>query len=126
VRDYPFMIGLTFFGILLMIFISIFYHSSYRQDSIVLGMTETIRTSAIANVDNVSRINEGELFLDIEKFEKDFMNRISKNKNINLKDPKYKFEYLKNDNGSIKAIRVVIQDEDTRYQATCKVDISNL
>ncbi|KIO69706.1 hypothetical protein B4065_1372 [Caldibacillus thermoamylovorans] len=124
-RDYPAMIGLSFLGIFLIVFISIFYRTSYTQNSIIMAMTETVRAAAIANADNSSRLYEGELFIDKDSFEKDFKNRFSNNRNVKISsDAEYHFKYLQNDSGSIKAIRVLIKDDET-YQATCRVDISD-
>lgn len=125
-RDYPAMIGLSFLGIFLIVFISIFYRTSYTQNSIIMAMTETVRAAAIANADNSSRLYEGELFIDKDSFEKDFKNRFSNNRNVKISsDAEYHFKYLQNDSGSIKAIRVLIKDDDETYQATCRVDISD-
>ncbi|MBT2604955.1 hypothetical protein J7E55_18330 [Bacillus sp. ISL-53] len=124
-RDFPYIIGLMFLGIFLIIISGIYYQGTYKQDSVILGLTETVRTSAINNADNSSRLREGELFIDKEKFEKDFKQKIVSNKNVNLSDEvTFEFEYLENENGATKAIRVLIKDKGSTYQATAKVSIA--
>lgn len=124
-RDLPFTLWLMLMGILLIIVIGIYYQTNFKQDSIVLSLTETIRTTAIHNADNSSRINPGELYITIHEFEKDFEERMSVNNKVKISDAAiYKFEYLKNENGAIKAIKVLIIDGTIKYQATAKVTIS--
>lgn len=124
-RDFPYIIGLMFLGIFLIIISGIYYQGTYKQDSVILGLTETVRTSAINNADNSSRLREGELFIDKEKFEKDFKQKVISNKNVNLSDEvTFVFEYLENENGASKAIRVLIKDKGSTYQATAKVSIA--
>ncbi|WMX58822.1 hypothetical protein [Peribacillus sp. R9-11] len=124
-RDFPYIIGLMFLGIFLVIITGIYYQKTYKQDSVVLGLTETVRTSAINNADNSSRLREGELFIEKEKFEKDFKQKITSNKNVKLSNEvTFEFEYLDNENGATKAIRVLIKDNGVTYQATAKVSIA--
>ncbi|WP_311202601.1 hypothetical protein [Peribacillus aracenensis] len=124
-RDFPYIIGLMFLGIFLVIITGIYYQKTYKQDSVILGLTETVRSSAINNADNSSRLRVGELFIDKEKFEKDFKQKIISNKNVNLSDEvTFEFEYLENENGATKAIRVLIKDNGSIYQATAKVSIA--
>lgn len=124
-RDYPFVIWLMFFGIFLVVISGIYYQKTFKQDSVVLGLTETVRTSAITNADNSSRVQVGELFIDKTKFEADFKKKIAANKNVKIsEDADYEFEYLDNDNGATKAIRVLIKDNKAIYQATAKVNIA--
>lgn len=120
-------ISFLLMGAFLIVIIGIFFRFGYSQDAAVLGLTETVRTSAIANADYSSRLEKGQLFILKDKFEKDFKDRISTNKNVKFsEDIVYNFEYLDNENGSTKAIRVsIIEDSETKYQATYKVDISD-
>lgn len=125
-KDYTSAIGLMFIGIFLIILIGIFYRIGYTQDAVTMGLTETARTSVIANADYSSRLENGQFYLIKDKFEQDFKDKISTNKNVKLtENAKYEFDYLDNDNGATKAIRVSIVDGQTNYQATYKVDISD-
>ncbi|RBP59286.1 hypothetical protein DES36_11911 [Alkalibaculum bacchi] len=126
-KDYPRLVGLMILGVTLIVFTGVYYQANYKQDSLNLTLTETVRVSAIANADNSSRLNEGEFFINKESFEEYLKDRIKKNSNVNLSnDVNYKFEYLDNENGSTKAIRVIVRNNDVDYQATAIVDISNL
>ncbi|MFP7474284.1 hypothetical protein SFC55_25195 [Niallia taxi] len=124
-RDLPFTLWLMIIGIFLIVITGMYYQTNFKQDSIVLSLTETIRTTAIHNADNSSRINPGELYISINNFERDFIARMSVNNNVKFSESvTYKFKYLTNDNGAIKAIKVLIKDGSINYQATAKVTIS--
>ncbi|WP_077356035.1 hypothetical protein [Virgibacillus halodenitrificans] len=125
-RDYASLIWIMFIGIFVMVLLGIFYRIGYTQDATTLGLTETVRTSVIANADYSSRLEQGQLFILKKNFEKEFKEKITVNNNVKLSEnADFEFEYLENENGSTKAIRVSIVDEDTTYQATYKVDISD-
>ncbi|MGW9001746.1 hypothetical protein [Streptomyces koyangensis] len=103
----------------------IYYQKTYKQDSVLLGLTETVRASAINSADNSSRVKEGELHIDKEKFEKLFKEKIVANKNVKItNNAKYEFKYLDNKDGATKGIRVQIKDNEASYQATAKVSIA--
>lgn len=113
------------FGLFLVSIGGYYYRENFATDSVVQGITETVRASAVSNMDNSSRIQSGELFLSKDDFEKDFKKRIESNKLVKISsDAKYKFKYRDNKNGSIKAIRTIIQDGENTYQATYKVSIA--
>lgn len=89
------------------------------------GMTESIRTTAIENIDNGSRIEPGKIHLMKDDFEEDFKKTVKKSFNTQIsEEATFQFEYLKDTNGSIKAIRVIVTDGERSYQATTKVNIS--
>ncbi|WP_437834465.1 hypothetical protein ACQRXC_29430 (plasmid) [Niallia taxi] len=124
-RDIPFTLWLMVAGILLIVVTGMYYQTNYKQDSVVLGLTETVRTTAINNADNSSRINPGELFISKNGFESDFKKRMTANKNVKISEnATYEFKYLENENGATKAIKVLIKDGATTYQATTKVTVS--
>lgn len=125
-RDLSSIIGLMFFGVLLIGAVGVFYKTSYDQDAVVLAITETVRSTAISNADYSSRVEPGELYVLKDDFEQDFQERIIQNQNANISDDAtYEYEYLDHDSGASKAIRVIIRDNDKRYQATYKVDIAD-
>jgi len=124
-RDHPVIIGIVFGGIFLLIITAVYYQKDFKQSSITMGLTETVRTSAISNADHSSRLKEGELFITIDEFERDFGEKIQLNKNVKS-EATYSFEYLKNNDGAIKSIRVYLDNEGTEYQATYKVNISDM
>lgn len=124
-RDFPYVILLMFIGIIFIVISGIYYQKNYKQDSVVLGLTETVSTSAITSADNSSRLNDGELYIDKAKFEEDFKAKISDNLSVKISEnATFTFNYLDNDNGSTKAIRVLINDNGQTYQATAKVNIA--
>lgn len=124
-KDYPYVLVIIIVGIFMLIIGSFYYNQNFVTDSVLQGITETVRTSAISNADNSSRIQDGELFISKDDFEADFKKRIESNKNVNIsQDATYEFEYLDNDNGSTKAIRTIIHDGDNTYQATCKLSVA--
>lgn len=124
-RDIPYLIAMIFIAIFVISFTGYYYQNGYTQDTTVLSMNETLRASVISNVDNSSRISEGELYISVEDFEKDFKEKVVKNNNIKTQtEATFIFEYLYNENKSIKAIRVKVKQGDREYQATTKIDIS--
>ncbi|PHE61158.1 hypothetical protein COF68_17835 [Bacillus toyonensis] len=124
-KDYPFVMMLLIFGLFMTVIGGYYYQQNFSTDSVIQGMTETVRSSAIANADNSSRVQSGELFISKQGFEEDFKKRITSNNLVKIKrDAKYEFKYRDNKNGSTKAIRVIIQDGKKTYQATCKVNIA--
>lgn len=124
-RDFPYTIWLMFLGIVLLFVTGYYYQTSYNQDSVMQGMTESIRTTAIENIDNGSRIEPGKIHLMKDDFEEDFKKTVKKSFNTQIsEEATFQFEYLKDTNGSIKAIRVIVTDGERSYQATTKVNIS--
>lgn len=123
-RDIPYAIATLITMILLMIGLGYYYQTSIKQDSITLNLNETVRSSVIANVDYKSRVNEGELFIVKENFEETVKSKINSGSVKLSEKANYRFEYLDNDNGSTKAVRVIIENGDSVYQSTAKIDIS--
>lgn len=124
-RDFPYIIWLMFLGIIIILLSGFYYKSSYKQDSVVFGLNETVRTCAIANADNSSRLQNGQLFIIKEDFENDFKEKIKSNYNVKItEDAAYTFEYLDDENGASMAIRVIIKDGNTIYQSTAKINLA--
>jgi len=123
-KDYPYILIVMIVGIFLLMIGGYYYNKNFATDSVLQGITETIRISAIANADNSSRIQQGELFVAKDSFETDFQKRIETNKIVKIsQNATYEFQYLDNSNGSIKAIRTIIHDGENTYQATCKLSV---
>ncbi|HFJ9454053.1 hypothetical protein [Bacillus cereus] len=124
-KEHPFILMIIVFGLFLVSIGGYYYRENFATDSVVQGITETVRASAVSNIDNSSRIQSGELFLSKDDFEKDFKKRIESNKLVKISpNAKYEFKYRENKNGSIKAIRTIIQDGENTYQATYKVSVA--
>ncbi|HFK1488833.1 MULTISPECIES: hypothetical protein [Bacillus cereus group] len=124
-KEHPFILVIIVLGIFLISLSGYYYRENFTTDSVIQGITETVRASAVSNMDNSSRIQSGELYLSKDEFEKDFKKRIGSNKLVKISnDAKYRFDYLDNKNGSVKAIKTIIQDGKNTYQATYKVSIA--
>lgn len=124
-RDIP-----NFFMIILVSFVLIFtgvkYQvSNFQQDSAVTNINETLRTTVIANRDDSSRLHEGTFKIDKENFEKDFKKRLISNDQFNEKADSLLFDYLENEDGSIKGIKVKITGEKNTYQATSVLNVAS-
>ena len=115
----------TILGLFVLSFISVYYWQSTKNDAMVLGITETIRSASMKNVDYSSRAEEGILRINLENFEEDFKVEFQKNTNVNMSEPTYEFKYLKTEDGGIKAIRVKVSSPSGTYQSTVVVDIEN-
>lgn len=124
-KEHPFILMIIVLGLFLVSIGGYYYRENFATDSVIQGITETVRASAISNMDNSSRVQRGELYLSKNDFEKDFKKRIESNKLVKISsNAKYEFKYLDNKNGSVKAIRTIIQDGENTYQATYKVSIA--
>ncbi|MEC3226211.1 hypothetical protein P9027_30305 [Bacillus thuringiensis] len=124
-KEHPFILMIIVLGLFLVSIGGYYYRENFATDSVIQGITETVRASAISNMDNSSRVQRGELYLSKDDFEKDFKKRIESNKLVKISsNAKYEFKYLDNKNGSVKAIRTIIQDGENTYQATYKVSIA--
>ncbi|MFA2561982.1 hypothetical protein ABR780_26615 [Bacillus cereus] len=124
-KEHPFILVIIVLGLFLVYLGGYYYQENFTTDSVIQGITETVRASAVSNMDNSSRIQTGELYLSKGDFEKDFKKRIVSNKLVKISnDAKYRFAYLDNKNGSVKAIKTIIQDGKNTYQATYKVSVA--
>ncbi|MGA4465963.1 hypothetical protein ACPA2L_25495 [Bacillus bombysepticus] len=124
-KEHPFILVIIVLGLFLVYLGGYYYQENFTTDSVMQGITETVRASAVSNMDNSSRIQTGELYLSKDDFEKDFKKRIVSNKLVKISnDAKYRFDYLDNKNGSVKAIKTIIQDGKNTYQATYKVSVA--
>lgn len=102
-----------------------YYQTNYKHETLTMTLNEATKTSALLSVDNQSRVKEGELFLQKELFESKVKEIVLSNNTIKSKEElTFTFDYLANENGSIKALRVVASDGEATYQSTLKVDIS--
>ncbi|PFU35429.1 hypothetical protein COK88_31795, partial [Bacillus cereus] len=109
-KEHPFILVIIVLGLFLVYLGGYYYQENFTTDSVIQGITETVRASAVSNMDNSSRIQTGELYLSKDDFEKDFKKRIVSNKLVKISnDAKYRFAYLDNKNGSVKAIKTIIQ-----------------
>lgn len=98
----------------------VFVLGNYQTDVDSLTLTETLRSTALANRDDSARVNQGDFYLDKESFEKDFERTIKRQGTYQNRSLTIDFEYLmaSNEKG-IKAIRVSIFDGRKTDQATC-------
>lgn len=98
----------------------VFVLGNYKTDVETLTLTETLRTTALANRDDSARVNQGDFYLDKESFEKDFEQSIKRQGTYQNRSLSIDFEYLMaaNEKG-IKAIRVSVSDGRKSDQATC-------
>jgi hypothetical protein len=125
-KDFPFIIFIMFFGLYLVLFICHYKVEEFRYNSIIQSITETTKIAAFQSLDNGVRGNDGTEEITSEKFEMNFEKKFLDNVNVKLNNPKYSYDYLRADDGTIMAIRVVMTDEtNTKYQATFISDIGN-
>ena len=125
-RDFPFMIFIMFFGLYLILFTCHYKIEEFRYNSLILSITETAKIAGFQSLDNSIRAETGTVDITSEDFEMSFEKKFLDNVNVKLKNPSYSYDYLRAENGTIMAIRVVVKDEtDTQYQATYISDIGN-
>lgn len=123
-RDIPKLVMLIFIGMFLIFTIGNYAIKGYTQDSTVKAMTETLRTTAIANRDNSARVERGQFRINKSKFQSDFTKKFSISKNIKKEDSNFNFDYLDDGKGGIKAIKAKVTSGNQNYQATCILDVA--
>lgn len=124
IRDIPYIMGGLMLGIVLIILTGHYYNTSINQESIILDMNETVRSTAIANANLRSRTSNGELFIVKSTFEEEVVEKMSSDHSSLSDEAVYEFEYLDNETGSVKAIRLKANDQGQEYQTTVVVDIA--
>ena len=101
-----------------------FITSSAREDAIVQGLNETVKSTLIQTVDYSSRVQEGEVYFDQVSFENIVQESLPKNSGIPT-DSDITFTYLKDSNGNTKAVRVKVEVDDNEYQTTMVANIES-
>lgn len=124
-KDFPFTIFIMFFGLYLVIFTCHYKIEEFRTNSLLLSITETAKIAGFQSLDNSARAETGTVEMTTDNFEMSFENKFSKNVNVKLKNPTYSYDYLKANDGTIMAVRVVVTDDNTKYQATYISDVNN-
>ncbi|HFE9853023.1 hypothetical protein [Enterococcus sp. DIV1420a] len=118
----------TIFGILLFIcsvgLVLVFYQQNANsQDSVFLAVNETVKTEVATHVSKGdSRVNVGELYLDIPQFEKETVEKLSQPIGSKVTADQVTFRYLKGTKGQIKAVRALIKAGKKEYKTTIVVD----
>ena len=112
-------------GTLVVLMIVYYGQNQYKQDSTIQTLQENLRTTAITNRDDSSRVTKGTFYIDRGQFEQDFKEKYARIKNTQSEASDYNFEYLENPIGGIKAIKVKVKIGGQRYQATCILDVAN-
>ncbi|HFE9852813.1 hypothetical protein [Enterococcus faecalis] len=118
----------TIFGILLFIcsvgLVLVFYQQNANsQDSVFLAVNETVKTEVATHVSKGdSRVNLGELYLDIPQFEKETVEKLSQPIGSKVTADQVSFRYLKGTKGQIKAVRAMIKAGKKEYKTTIVVD----
>lgn len=112
-------------------FIAIFIYfgmGSYRVDSTESSLTEALKSSVVANADYSARIDNGEYLIDKDGFESDFKSRFEHLRNIDRmgSNIKYKFDYLDDSNGGVKAVKVKVNVNGVDYKSNVIVSSTGL
>lgn len=125
-RDFPFMIFIMFFGLYLILFTCHYKIEEFRHNSLILSITETAKIAGFQSLDNSVRAETGTVEITSENFEMSFEKKFRDTVNVKLENPRYSYDYLREEDGTIMAIKVVVTDKtDTQYQATYISDIGN-
>lgn len=120
------MILIIFFGLYLILFTCHYKIEEFRYNSLILSITEAAKVAGFQSLDNSIRAETGTVEVTTENFEMSFEKKLNDTVNVKLKNPKYSYDYLRADDGTIMAIRVVVRDEtNTQYQATYIADAVN-
>lgn len=121
-RHFPKWLTLIVLAMIAIVTIFVYSSQSFRYNDIISTMNEIVRIVSIESIDKSSRVNEGMVILDKEKFEADFKSEFQTNIKMNVEE--YYFDYLEADNGHLKALKVKIKDEEgTFYQVVYSSDV---
>lgn len=101
-----------------------FITTSAKEDAIVQGLNETVKSTLIQTVDYSSRVQEGEVYFDQISFEHIVQENLPKNSGIPT-DSDITFTYLNDSNGNTKAVRVKVKVDDNEYQTTMVANIES-
>ncbi|MGG0888909.1 hypothetical protein [Cytobacillus horneckiae] len=125
-KDFPFQIFIMFFGLYLVLFTCNYKVEEFRHNSLILSITEAAKVAGFQSLDNSIRAEAGTVEVTSENFELSFEKKFNEIVNVNLDNPSYSYDYLRDENETILAIRVKVTDErKTEYQATYISDIAN-
>lgn len=107
--------------IALMIGTAYYSRSTSREDFKVQELNTSSKNALVSNLDYSSRITEGTSFFDQETFESSVRSDIRKNFKH---DTTITFTYLKEFSGTIKSVRVVVNEGKNTYQTTLLTNVS--
>lgn len=114
-------VGAASIFIALMIGTAYYSRSTSREDFKVQELNTSSKNALVSNLDYSSRITEGTSFFDQETFESSVRSDIRKNFK---QDSTIKFTYLKEFSGTIKSVRVVVNEGKNTYQTTLLTNVS--
>lgn len=98
----------------------------YKRDSIVLTMIESAKVAGVTSIDGSSRVTPKQVKITEETFENTFETFFQRNLNVKMNVKDYSYHYLKDAAGNIKAVQVIVTDENgTEYQTTLREHIPN-
>lgn len=125
-RELPWSFSLVIAAMAIIVSLGLYMRVDTSSDTNIQAMVETVRSTAISNVNYKSRVQPGEVYIQKDSFESDFKRIISNSGTANFSsEVSFDFDYLDNNSGSTRAIRVVASDNGKEYGATVIVDISD-
>lgn len=117
---------LMFLGFYLTANIVFYSLEYYKRDSIVLTMIESAKVAGVTSIDGSSRVTPKQVKITEETFENTFETYFQRNLNVKMNVKDYSYHYLKDAAGNIKAVQVIVTDENgTEYQTTLREHIPN-
>lgn len=125
-KDFPFILFIVFFGLYLILFTCHYKVEEFRYNSLVLSIVETAKAASFESLNNSVIVHPGTAKITIENFETSFEKKFLENVNVKLENPHYDYSYLLEADGTTKAIRIIVTDENnTKYQGTYIADIAD-
>lgn len=98
-------IVIVIFCVFVLGFVFLFWKEQIRQESITQTMNESIQVAASYAMDHSTRVTE-DTTLSEERFEQKFEETFVEESNYEVENPQFKFEYLYDDSGNIKSVKV--------------------
>ncbi|MCY7585275.1 hypothetical protein MH138_04325 [Bacillus safensis] len=122
-KELPLKMILLAFAIFVVGILVYYYTTDYKQHSIINTMNESARIASMRNVDNSIRTEEGKVELSERAFELNFESSFKEKSNVKLGKTSFKYKYLKDVEGKMKAVKIILTDQKNKeYRTTLVVD----
>ncbi|WP_144468229.1 hypothetical protein [Bacillus pumilus] len=122
-KELPLKMIILVFSVFVVGVLIYYYTTDFRQHSIISSMNESASIASLKNVDQSIRIEEGRVELSERAFELNFESSLKEKSNVNLGKTSFKYQYLKDTDGKMKAVKIALTDEKNKtYRTTLVVD----
>ncbi|MBH0167145.1 hypothetical protein IHV12_19660 [Fictibacillus sp. 7GRE50] len=124
-KDFPFVIFIIYIGFMMILLVAHYKTEEYRHRATLTTMTESAEIAGVKSLDNSARVEIGRAELTESKFEASFQDLFETNANAKINPKDFDFQYLKSEDGKIKAVRIKITDDrNNAFKTTYVADVN--